>query len=223
MDLSENLKKIKTRIEAAARRARRDPNSVQLIAVVKEADLDAIQQIVHLGVKDLAENYAQQLLQKSRVLEGVNWHFIGRIQTNKIKYIVPICEYIHSVCRKEELLQIEKVASRHQKTQRILIEVNISHEETKSGLDESQLEEVLDFANTLEHVKVVGLMTMAPFTEDLTQIRPIFRELRRLRDFYQERYPSLIHLSMGMTNDFEIAIEEGATMIRVGRAIFKGE
>lgn len=223
MDLSENLKKIKARIEDAARRARRDPNSVQLIAVVKEADLDAVQQIVHLGVKDLAENYAQQLVQKSRVLEGVNWHFIGRIQTNKIKYIVPICEYIHSVCRKEELLQIEKVTSRHRKIQKILIEVNISHEETKSGLDESQLEEVLDFANTLEHVKVVGLMTMAPFTEDLTQIRSIFRELRRLRDFYQERYPSIIHLSMGMTNDFEIAVEEGATMIRVGRAIFKGE
>ncbi|MGJ8454887.1 YggS family pyridoxal phosphate-dependent enzyme [Pseudothermotoga sp. U03pept] len=223
MDLSENLKKIKARIEDAARRARRDPNSVQLIAVVKEADLDAVQQIVHLGVKDLAENYAQQLVQKSRVLEGVNWHFIGRIQTNKIKYIVPICEYIHSVCRKEELLQIEKVASRHRKIQKILIEVNISHEKTKSGLDESQLEEVLDFANTLEHVKVIGLMTMAPFTEDLTQIRSIFRELRRLRDFYQERYPSIIHLSMGMTNDFEIAIEEGATMIRVGRAIFKGE
>lgn len=223
MDLSENLKKIKARIENAARRAGRDPDSVQLIAVVKEADLDSVQEIVRLGVRDLAENYAQQLLQKSRVIEGVNWHFIGRIQTNKIKYIVPICEYIHSVCRKEELLQIEKVALRHRKIQKILIEVNISHEETKSGIDKSQLQEILDFANTLESVKVVGLMTMAPFTEDVTQIRSIFKELRRLRDFYQERYSSLVHLSMGMTNDFEIAIEEGATMIRVGRAIFKGE
>lgn len=223
MDLSENLKNVKLRIENAAKRVKRDPNSIKLVVVTKEADIESVKQIVELGVQDLAENYAQQLLQKYPLIKNAQWHFIGRIQTNKIKYIVPICEYIHSVCRKEELVLIDKFASLHQKIQKILIEVNISHEQTKSGVDQSQLQEILEFGSSLKNIQIVGLMTMAPFTEDFEQIRTIFKELRKLRDFYQRQYPELEHLSMGMTNDFEIAIEEGATMVRIGRAIFKGE
>ncbi len=223
MDLTQNLKNVKLKIESAAKRAKRDPGSVKLIVVTKEADAEAIEKVVKLGVQDLAENYAQQLLQKSKVIKDVHWHFIGRIQTNKIKYIVPICEYIHSVCRKEELIIVDKIASEHKKAQKVLIEINISHEETKSGIDQSQLEEILKFGSSLKNIKIVGLMTMAPFTKDFEQIRLIFRELRKLRDFHRKVYPELYHLSMGMTNDFEVAVEEGATMVRIGRAIFKGE
>lgn len=223
MDLSENLKNVRIKIENAAKRVKRDPNSVKLVVVTKEVGIEEIQQVVQLGVKDLAENYAQQLVQKSRIINNVQWHFIGRIQTNKIKYVVPICEYIHSVYRKEELILIDKIASQHHKIQKVLIEVNISHEQTKSGIDQSQLQELLEFGSSLRNIQIVGLMTMAPFTENFEQIRSIFRELRELRDFYRQRYHELEHLSMGMTNDFEIAIEEGATMVRIGRAIFKGE
>lgn len=223
MDLSQNLRNVKAKIENAAKRVGRDPESVKLIAVTKQADIEEVKQIVELGVQDLAENYAQQLVEKSGIIKNINWHFIGRIQTNKIKYIVPICEYIHSVCRTEELIQIDKIACRCKKIQKVLIEVNISHEQTKSGIDQSQLEQILEFGSRLKNVQMVGLMTMAPFTDDFEQIRSIFRELRKLRDLYRKHYLELEHLSMGMTNDFEIAIEEGATMVRIGRALFKGE
>ncbi|HOJ87368.1 MAG TPA: YggS family pyridoxal phosphate-dependent enzyme [Pseudothermotoga sp.] len=223
MDLSENLKNIKIRIENAASRVGRDPNTIRLIAVTKEADVESIERIIELGVKDLAENYAQQLLAKYQTLRQATWHFIGRIQTNKIRHIVPICEYIHSVCRKDELVQIDRIANKYGKVQKVLIEVNISQEQTKSGVQGSELQEILEFGSSMRNIKIVGLMTMAPFTDDFQQIRSIFRELRKLRDLHQLQHPELVHLSMGMTNDFEIAIEEGATMVRIGRAIFKGE
>jgi len=191
--------------------------------VVKEASLEQIIKLRELGVKDFGENYAQQLVKKYDSVPDATWHFIGRIQTNKIKYIVPRCEYIHSVCRQEEIVEIERVASKLKKRQKILIEVNVSGEETKAGVEPGSLSELLTFSSNFPHVEVIGLMTMAPLVEDAEQVRWVFRKLRELRDELVDRWPNVVHLSMGMTNDFEVAIEEGATMVRIGRAILKGE
>ncbi len=191
--------------------------------VVKEASLEQIIKLMELGVKDFGENYAQQLVKKYDSVTDATWHFIGRIQTNKIKYIVPRCEYIHSVCRQEEIVEINRVASKLKKRQKILIEVNVSGEETKAGVEPGSLSELLTFSSNFPHVEVIGLMTMAPLVEDAEQVRWVFRKLRELRDELVDRWPNVVHLSMGMTNDFEVAIEEGATMVRIGRAILKGE
>lgn len=204
-------------------RAHRDPGSVKLVVVVKEASLEQIIKLMELGVKDFGENYAQQLVKKYDSVTDATWHFIGRIQTNKIKYIVPRCEYIHSVCRQEEIVEINRVASKLKKRQKILIEVNVSGEETKAGVEPGSLSELLTFSSNFPHVEVIGLMTMAPLVEDAEQVRWVFRKLRELRDELVDRWPNVVHLSMGMTNDFEVAIEEGATMVRIGRAILKGE
>lgn len=194
-----------------------------MVVVVKEASLEQIIKLRELGVKDFGENYAQQLVKKYDSVPDATWHFIGRIQTNKIKYIVPRCEYIHSVCRQEEIVEIERVASKLKKRQKILIEVNVSGEETKAGVEPGSLSELLTFSSNFPHVEVIGLMTMAPLVEDAEQVRWVFRKLRELRDELVDRWPNVVHLSMGMTNDFEVAIEEGATMVRIGRAILKGE
>ncbi|KAF2958788.1 alanine racemase [Thermotoga sp. Ku-13t] len=223
MDIQQNLQRIKERIAQAALRAHRDPDSVRLVVVVKEASLEQIIKLRELGVEDFGENYAQQLVKKYESVPDATWHFIGRIQTNKIKYIVPRCEYIHSVCRREEIVEIERVASKLKKRQKILIEVNVSGEETKAGVEQGSLSELLTFSSNFPHVEVIGLMTMAPLVEDAEQVRWVFRRLRELRDELVDRWPNVVHLSMGMTNDFEVAIEEGATMVRIGRAILKGE
>lgn len=191
--------------------------------VVKEASLEQIIKLRELGVEDFGENYAQQLVKKYESAPDATWHFIGRIQTNKIKYIVPRCEYIHSVCRREEIVEIDRIASKLKKRQKILIEVNVSGEETKAGVEPGSLSELLTFSSNFPHVEVIGLMTMAPLVEDAEQVRWVFRRLRELRDELVDRWPNVVHLSMGMTNDFEVAIEEGATMVRIGRAILKGE
>ncbi|MBC7122522.1 MAG: YggS family pyridoxal phosphate-dependent enzyme [Pseudothermotoga sp.] len=222
MAMLQNILKIKERITQAAVRAHRDPNSVRLIAVVKEASLEQVKSLVDLGLSDLAENYAQQLVKKYGVAPNATWHFNGRIQTNKIKYIEPRCEYIHSVCREEEIVEIDRIASKLKKVQKILIEVNVSGEESKAGVEPEEISRLLNFAKNFSSIEVVGLMTMAPLVEDAEQVRWVFRKLRQMRDEIATEWPSVVHLSMGMTNDFEVAIEEGATMVRIGRAILKG-
>lgn len=222
MDMLKNILRIKERIAQAAVKAHRDPNSVRLIAVVKEASLEQVKSLVDLGLSDLAENYAQQLVKKYEVVPNATWHFIGRIQTNKIKYIVPRCEYVHSVCREEEIVEIDKIASKLRKVQKILIEVNVSGEESKAGVEPNGVVQLLNFSKNFSSVEVVGLMTMAPLVEDAEQVRWVFKKLRQMRDELATEWPSVVHLSMGMTNDFEVAIEEGATMVRIGRAILKG-
>jgi len=222
MDMLQNILRIKERITQAAVKAHRDPNSVRLIAVVKEASLEQVKSLVDLGLSDLAENYAQQLVKKYEVAPNATWHFIGRIQTNKIKYIVPRCEYVHSVCREEEIVEIDKIASKLRKVQKILIEVNVSGEESKAGVEPNGVVQLLNFSKNFSSVEVVGLMTMAPLVEDAEQVRWVFKKLRQMRDEIATEWPSVVHLSMGMTNDFEVAIEEGATMVRIGRAILMG-
>jgi len=227
MGLKENLEKVMERIENAALRSGRDPSEVKLVVASKYANVQEMEELFLLGVRDFGENRAQDLIRKSEHFKGkpITWHFIGRIQTNKVKYIVPRCELIHSVWRVEELEEIEKRATKINKIQKILIEVNVFGEESKAGLSVESVEEFLKTCQKFDHVEVLGFMTMAPYVEDPEEVRWGFRELRKLRDELSQRFSGNIklkELSMGMSNDFEVAIEEGATMVRIGSAIFEG-
>lgn len=223
MSLLQNLMRVKHKIEEAARRSGRNASEITLIAVTKQAKPEQVKNMFELNVVNFAENYSQELLKKYEIAKTAIWHFIGRIQTNKVKYIVPRCEYIHSVWRISEIEEINKVAQRIGKIQKILIEVNISQEETKAGISPEETPQLLIAAQRYPNIQVVGLMTMAPLTNDENTIRSVFRRLRELRNDLMKEYPMLQHLSMGMTNDFEIAIEEGATMVRIGRALFENQ
>lgn len=222
MRVRERLERVLRRIEGVAKRSGRDPNDITLVAVSKNFPADAVKEAYSLGIRNFGENRAQELREKYEELKDLNitWHFIGRIQTNKVKYFVQIAEYVHSVWRKEELDEIEKRASKIGKVMKIFVEMNISGEESKAGIRESEISDFLKLVNNYKHIKIIGLMTMAPLVEDPEEIRWVFRRLRKIRDEMSKEFPSLKELSMGMSNDFEVAIEEGATFVRIGTAIF---
>ncbi|AAD36796.1 alanine racemase [Thermotoga maritima MSB8] len=227
MGLKENLERVLNRMKNAALRANRDPSEVRLVVASKYASVQQMEELVFLGIREFGENRAQDLVKKSEYFKGkpIIWHFIGRIQTNKVKYIVPRCELIHSVWREEELKEIEKRAEKLGKIQKILLEVNVFKEETKAGLLVEEVEGFLKLCQEFPHVEVLGFMTMAPYVGDPEEVRWGFRTLRELRDELASRFNGnvkLKELSMGMSNDFEVAIEEGATMVRIGSAIFEG-
>ena len=222
MRMKKRLESVLKRIESAAKRVGRDPSEITLVAVSKNFPAGAVKEAYSLGLRDFGENRAQELREKHEELKDLDmtWHFIGRIQTNKVKYFVPIADYVHSVWRKEELDEIEKRASKIGKTMKIFVEMNVSGEESKAGVRENEIREFLNLANSYDHIEVIGLMTMAPFVEDPEEIRWVFRKLREIRDDISRNFPSIKELSMGMSNDFEVAIEEGATFVRIGTAIF---
>ncbi|KAF2960658.1 MULTISPECIES: YggS family pyridoxal phosphate-dependent enzyme [unclassified Thermotoga] len=227
MGLKENLERVFNRMKNAALRANRDPSEVRLVVASKYASVQEMEKLVSFGVREFGENRAQDLVRKSEYFKGkpIIWHFIGRIQTNKVKYIVPRCELIHSVWREEELKEIEKRAEKLGKIQKILLEVNVFKEETKAGLLVEEIEGFLKLCQKFPHIEVLGFMTMAPYTEDPEEVRWGFRTLRELRDELADKFSGnvkLKELSMGMSNDFEVAIEEGATMVRIGSVIFEG-
>lgn len=218
----ENLHKLEARIESACLKANRKRNDVKLIAVSKTYPIEVIKEVYNLGQKDFGENRAQELRDKSEMLkETVLWHFIGHLQTNKVKYVIKSAEFIHSVESFRLVDEINLQAEKIKKKQQILLEVNTSNEDSKYGLqNEDDVFRLAEHCNSLENIKLCGLMTMAPFTEDEKIIRKTFSDLRELKDKLNKSGFDLKELSMGMTNDFEIAIEEGATMIRIGTAIF---
>ncbi|ODN31180.1 YggS family pyridoxal phosphate enzyme [Fervidobacterium thailandense] len=222
-EMRDRLQKLYETIEYHATKVGRRAEEIKLVAVSKTHSIDAIQIAYELGLRYFGENYAQELREKASLAAqlrlNVEWHFIGRIQTNKVKYIVPVCEYIHSVWRVEELEEIDRIAAKYGKVQKVLIEVHTSPEESKAGVAPQELEELLEQAQRFPNVKVVGLMTMAPFVAP-EETRPYFRKLFELRERLRVKYPDLVELSMGMTNDYTVAIEEGSTMLRIGTAIF---
>ena len=221
-EMKQRLKTVLERIRKAAERSGRDPSEVTLVAVSKNFPAQAIKEAFSLGIRNFGENRAQELKDKYEKLSNIQatWHFIGRIQTNKIKYFVPIVEYVHSVWREKELKEIDKRSKIISKIMKVFLEVNVSGEETKAGVKPENIKDLLEFAKDLENVKVVGLMTMAPIAEDPEDVRWVFRKLRELRDELKKEYPDIKELSMGMSGDFEVAIEEGATFVRIGTAIF---
>jgi pyridoxal phosphate enzyme (YggS family) len=220
--IAENVKHLKEKIAAKCADFKRNPQDIKLVAVSKFFGLDAINEVNKLGITDFGENRAQELRDKYEILgDNVTWHFIGTLQKNKVKYAVKAATYIHSVDSATLANEINTQAQKLSKVQKILLEVKTSSEESKSGLTtESELLELVKHCSTLQNLELVGLMTMAAFTDDTEIIRKSFIELRNLRDKINQNGFDLRELSMGMTNDYEIAIEEGATMLRIGSAIF---
>ncbi|NQU95378.1 MAG: YggS family pyridoxal phosphate-dependent enzyme [Candidatus Omnitrophica bacterium] len=216
--IKENLTSVRERIARAAGRAGRDPNTVKLIAVTKKAEVEAVREAIVAGVTDIGENRVKEALLKRQALDLhlVNWHMIGHLQSRKVHDAVNLFSVIHSVDSLKLAYIINKEAEKQDKAQDILIEVNVSGEESKFGIRPEGLEKFLEEARSLKHVNILGLMTMPPFAEDPESVRPCFKKLKEMAVRY-----SLKELSMGMTQDFEVAVEEGATMVRVGSAIFK--
>ena len=222
--LKEQLEDVKGKIVAACERSGRNIDDVTLIAVSKTKPVEMVQEAYDLGVRVFGENKVQELTGKYEVLpKDIHWHLIGHLQTNKVKYIIDKVELIHSVDSIKLAETISKEAVKKDVTANILIEVNVAKEDTKFGL---QTEEVIDFVkeiSSLPNLKVCGLMTIAPFVENPEENRPVFAKLRQLSvDIKAENIDNvnMSILSMGMTNDYEVAIEEGATFVRVGTGIF---
>ncbi|WP_372589403.1 YggS family pyridoxal phosphate-dependent enzyme [Fervidobacterium pennivorans subsp. shakshaketiis] len=220
-ELRKNYDTVLNNIRIHAEKVGRNCDEIKLVAVTKTQPVEVLNLALKVGIKVFGENYAQELRDKAKVLQAtdIEWHFIGRIQTNKVKYIVPVAKLIHSVYRLEELEEIDKVAKKLNKTQHVLLEVNVSGEETKAGLQPEQVRNFLIQATKYPNVKIVGLMTMAPYIEpEMTRV--YFKKLRALRDELRGYFPDIIELSMGMTNDYTVAVEEGSTIVRIGTALF---
>lgn len=222
--LKDRLEEVEERIQEACRRAGRDRSEVTLIAVSKTKPAEVLKEAYDLGIRVFGENKVQELTEKYEVLpKDIRWHMIGHLQTNKVKYIADKVELIHSVDSLKLAETIEKEAAKRNRTIDILVEVNVAEEESKFGL---KMEEVIPFIEKVagfSHINVRGLMTIAPFVENPEKNRSVFADLRKLSVDIMEKNIDNVNvsiLSMGMTNDYEVAIEEGATMVRVGTGIF---
>jgi PLP dependent protein len=221
--IAENLKNLREKIEKICGGAARSPEEVKLIAVSKTFGTDVIKEAYELGLRDFGENKAQELDEKYNKLgEKITWHFIGHLQRNKVRLVVNSAEYIHSVDSLMLASEINKRAGVIDKIQKVLLQVKTSSEETKFGIEEeSEIVDLANYCKDFSNIEAVGLMTIAPLTDNKNIIRKSFSYLRKLRDELNEKgFGNIKELSMGMTADFDIAIEEGATMIRVGSAIF---
>ncbi|MBO8160266.1 MAG: YggS family pyridoxal phosphate-dependent enzyme [Thermosipho sp. (in: Bacteria)] len=218
----ENYQRVIENIKEVCEKSGRDFSEIKVVAVSKTFPEDIIEEAFQNGIKIFGENYAQEFRRKAEHFNGrdIEWHYIGRIQTNKLKYIVPYAKLIHSVTRVEEVRKIDELSKKFGKTQDILVQMNLSGEVTKAGLKKDEINDFLNSISKYNNVKVIGLMTMAPFTSDESIIRKVFSELRKIRDELSKNYPEIKHLSMGMSNDYLIAVEEGATILRIGSAIF---
>lgn len=217
-DVGARLADVQARIREAAGRAGRSPHAVTLVAVSKTVDHTAVLAARRAGQADFGESRAQELRRKSREAgAGVRWHFVGRLQRNKVRDVVGVASLVHSVDRLELAEAIADRTARHGRVQRILVQVNVGGDPDKAGCAPGEVLGLIARIRGLDGVACEGLMTVPPLGEDP---RPLFAELRGLRDAVRSRFPEVQHLSMGMTHDFEVAVEEGATIVRVGEAVF---
>lgn len=225
--LRSNVEQVRLRMQQACERAGRNPDSVRLVAVTKYARIEWVQALVQeLGFTDLAENRPQQLLARAALLPAtVTWHLIGHLQSNKARAMLGAVRWIHSIDSFKLLTTLDRLAVDLREPPRVLLEVNVSGEASKDGFNAAQLETGWEAVLACRRLDICGLMTMAPLSADPEAARPTFRGLRELRDRLTTQSAgrlALPELSMGMTGDFEVAIEEGATLIRVGSALFEG-
>ena len=222
--IRENIESINGRIREAALRAGRNPQEIKLVAVSKTVDTERINEAFKCGVTEFGENRVQELCEKYDILDiKCNWHLIGHLQTNKVKYIIDRVSMIHSLDSMELATEIQKRAEKTGKIVNVLVQVNVSSEESKFGINPGNVLQFLREVARMGNIKVKGLMTIAPLTQKPEDIRWVFAGLRKLYiDIKQENIDNIDMecLSMGMSNDFEVAIEEGSTMIRVGTALF---
>lgn len=220
MRVTENLKAIKDIITIACEKSNRSPEEIKIIAVTKYVSIERTKEALEAGIVDLGENREESLIPKWEVFQDKpNWHFIGSLQTRKVKNIIDKVDYIHSLDRFSLAKEIDKRANRKMKC---LVQVNVSGEDSKHGMAPDQVRGFIEQLNDLPHIEIVGLMTMAPLTDDQQILRECFRKLKVLQTEVQQMerdYALCTELSMGMSNDFSIAIEEGATMVRIGTAL----
>ena len=224
MAIATNLNQVQGRIVAAAQSAGRDSQSVRLVAVSKTRPADDVRQAFRAGQVVFGENYVQELVEKAaEIAEPLEWHFIGHLQSNKVRQIAGVVTMLHSVDRLSLAVEIDRQWGRLGRTCDILIQVNISGESSKSGISEDETLQLVRAVAQLPHVRIQGLMTMPPYFDDPEAARPFFAALRRLAqkvDSAGIAGVSMAELSMGMSGDFEAAIQEGATLVRVGTSIF---
>jgi PLP dependent protein len=224
--LEQNCDRIHERVAAACARVGRAPEAVRLVAVTKYAAMEHVSLLPELGVLDLGESRPQQLMERAAQLPaGVRWHLIGHLQRNKARKVLPLVSCVHSIDSLRLLATLDELAGEINVSPRVLLEVNVSGEAAKDGFAPDELLRSVDAIGACRHVRVEGLMTMAPLAEDAEAARPTFRGLRELRDRLKPLLPALMplnELSMGMSGDFEVAIEEGATMVRIGSSLFEG-
>lgn len=231
-EIKENILRVRERIERAARRVGRDPKEIKLVAVSKTVEVARIREAIEAGVSILGENYFQEAQKKIEEIgrtavterfgkgRSVAWHFIGHLQSNKAKYVVRLFDMIHSLDSLPLAEELNRRAERSTAKFKVLIEVNISGETRKFGTDEEKVRTLAQKVLALDHLSVEGLMTMPPYFESPEMSRPYYVRLRDLKEKMVKEGIPMKELSMGMSNDFEVAIEEGATYVRVGTAIF---
>ena len=223
--LADRLNAVEARIRGACQRAGRARTDVSLVAVTKTVTADVAALLPELGVLQLAESRPQELWKKAGAVRAAHWHLVGHLQRNKVERTLPLVHMIHSVDSLRLLHALEQEAGKQGRTASVLLEVNASQEEAKHGFAPKELSALIPDLAPLQHVRVAGLMTMAAFEEDPKRSRPTFRLLRELLNQLRGETPPphrLEHLSMGMTHDFEVAVEEGATLVRIGTALFAG-
>lgn len=224
--LINNLNKVQKNIKKAAAAANRDPKEVKLLAVSKNQSTEAIKILKEAGIEFFGENRVQELEDKNEKLLSdnikLNWHFIGHLQRNKVKYLMRMdnCKMIESIDSLRLAKEVNKRAKKNERRIPVLIEINVAKDENKFGIMPSEAEEFFNKIKDFKHLKIKGLMTVLPYLDNTEKLRAYFKEMKNLFDHISENVIKLNELSMGMTNDYQIAIEEGATIVRVGRAIF---
>lgn len=220
-----NLERVRETLAAAAERSGRTADQITLVAVTKYADVEWVESLLDLGELHLGENRPQQLVERAgRLPNKVHWHLIGHLQRNKVRPVLSVAEVIHSIDSLKLLDRVNRMSQEIGVTPRLLLEVNVSGEGAKDGFTADELREVAATLSEFEHVAIQGLMTMAPLTDDVEETRPIFASLRSLADELKAQSPrhSFNELSMGMSRDFTVAVEEGATIVRIGRTLYEG-
>lgn len=224
VDIAANYRAVQDRIVEAASRANRDQKQIRLLAAAKSQSVDFVRASIKAGIRLIGENYVQEArAKKKQIPDAVEWHMIGHLQRNKAKAAVEIFDVIESLDSLELARAIDHEGRQKQRTVRAFVEVNLSGEESKSGLAKDKTLDLLTAIGDLSHLQIEGLMTVPPFKEDPKEIRPYFRELREMQlRLGEQRLPNveLKDLSMGMTHDFIVAIEEGATIVRIGTGLF---
>jgi pyridoxal phosphate enzyme (YggS family) len=224
VDVGGSYRKIRERIADAAAKARRDPGEIKLLAAAKSQSVEAMRAAIAAGVTLIGENYVQEAADKKKLIsDSIEWHMIGHLQRNKVKVAMALFDVIESLDNLALARELDKEGTKCGKTIRAFVEVNLGGEESKSGIAKDQLAPMFVELGKLSHIRIEGLMTVPPFRENLDAVRPYFRELRELRDQLNNlRLPNvhLNELSMGMTHDYTVAIEEGATIVRIGTALF---
>lgn len=225
MSIKENIDDIVKRIEVTCKKAGRNPNDITLIAVSKTVESPKVREALEAGIDNLGENRVQELIKKYEDLKdtGIKWHMIGHLQKNKVKYIIDKTVLIHSVDSLSLAEEIDKRAKNRGLVANVLIELNIGEEESKFGIKEENIYDFIKSLENFENIRVLGLMTVAPFCENPEDVRWVFKKMKDIYDKISTmnlKNAEMKYLSMGMTNDFEVAIEEGSNMIRIGTAIF---